>query len=84
MELNDKLQREAEMLKKLVEADEEDKKQVNNDYFAKTKSMSSDTAFEDMKGESLSEVSAKILKKAHKNWFRGLMPGSEFLGMSAN
>ena len=84
MELNDKMQREAQMLKKLVEADEEDKNTVNNDYFAKTKSKVSDTAFDDMKSDNLADASSIILQKARKNWFSGMMPGAEFLGVRMN
>ena len=81
MELNDKLQREQALLSTLMAADEEDKKSTNNDYFAKTRSMR-DTAFDDMKSENVSDVSSMILKKAKKSWFKGLMPGSEFVGYS--
>jgi hypothetical protein len=35
-----------------------------------------------MKTESLADVSSMILKKAKKSWFSGLMPGSEFLGVT--
>ena len=40
MELTDKMKREQELLQNLIQADEEDKKIQNNDYFAKTKSNS--------------------------------------------
>jgi hypothetical protein len=79
MEMDDKLQREASMLENLIAADEEDKKSVNNDYFAKTSAQRKDTAFEDMKnGDNISDVSSLIIKKANKSWFKGLMPGSMF------
>ena len=40
MELTDKMKREQELLQNLIQADEEDKKIQNKDYFAKTKSNS--------------------------------------------
>ena len=33
-----------------------------------------------MKSDNEGDVSSMILKKAHKNWFSGLMPGNEFMG----
>ena len=69
------------MLQNLIDADEEDKKATDSDYFAKRKANSKETAFEDMKAESVQDISSLILKKAKKNWFHGLMPGSELLGV---
>jgi len=74
MELDDKLKREQELLKKLEEADEEDKKSINTNYFEREHESSKETAFEDMKTESLADVSSMILKKAKKSFLSGLMP----------
>jgi hypothetical protein len=63
MEIDDKLKREAEMLKNLIDADEEDQKSNETDYFKKTRPMA-ETAFDDMKSENLADVSSVILKKA--------------------
>ena len=74
MELEDKLKREAELLKKLEAADEEDKKAQSSNYFERTMSNQKETAFADMQNENLSDVSSMILKKAKKSFLSGLMP----------
>ena len=74
MELDDTLQREQKLLKKLEEADEEDKKSTSTNYFERTKGSARETAFDDMKGENLADVSTMILKKAKKSFFSGLLP----------
>jgi len=56
LELDDKMLREEKMLKDFEDADKEEATKVNNDYFAIRKSVS-ETAFDDMKQESLAEVS---------------------------
>lgn len=81
MEENDKFQREQSMLQNLIDADEEDKKHMNNDYFAMRQATAKETAFADMKSDQQTDISSLILKKAKKNWFSGLMPGSELLGV---
>lgn len=69
MEIDDKLKRESELLKSLIQADEEQSKETNNDYFKKTSSKGGETAFDDMKnGDSLTDVSSLILKKAKKSF----------------
>lgn len=76
MELDDKLNREAMLLKNLVEADEEEKKEVknNNNYFDREKTNTKETAWEDMKADSSVDVSTMILKKARKKLLTGLLP----------
>ena len=74
MELDDKLQREASLLKNLVDADEEDKKDTNNNYFEREKTQQKETAFEEMKGDNIADVSTMILKKARKKLLTGLLP----------
>ena len=77
MEIDDKLKKEAELLKNFIDADEEDTKAVENDYFKKTSPHLADTAFDDMKSDNLSDVSSVILKKAKKSFFSGFMPSTE-------
>lgn len=77
MELDDKLQREQLLLKKLEDADAEDQKEnlSNKNYFERTKlAQQKETAFEDMKNENLSDVSSMIIKKAKKSFLQGFMP----------
>ena len=64
------------MLKKLEDADKEQEIEEKYDPYRQNlvKATQKDTAFEDMKTESLADVSSKIINKANKSWFKGLMP----------
>ena len=58
------------------EADKEEAVEQKADPYRQfdVKKKEKDTAFEDMKTESLADVSTKIISKANKSWFKGLMP----------
>ena len=78
MEIDDKLKREAELLQNFIAADEEDKKENENDYFKKTRPLSNETAFDDMKSDNIADISTVILKRAKKSFYTGLMPSGDF------